>query len=147
MKSKLIANFLNHISNEINELNIEISSLRDSQANETKSSAGDKFETSREMMRQEIDKLNLQILQKKKMQNDIKLIDSNKKFTEVEFGVIVKLKTGFYFVSVPYGNYKLDNKSFFFISAGSPIGQKMLRLKNGEKFELNGKEFEILELI
>ena len=58
-----------------NELNI----LSDEKNNITKSSAGDKFETSRSTMQIEYDKLNNQLIQKKNQLKKIELLDTKKK--------------------------------------------------------------------
>jgi hypothetical protein len=47
---------LSLVEEKINTAKAEIESAREAQQNETKSSAGDKYETSREMMTQEIEK-------------------------------------------------------------------------------------------
>ena len=62
-----------------NELNI----LSDEKNNITKSSAGDKFETSRSTMQIEYDKLNNQLIQKKNQLKKIELLDTKKKINQL----------------------------------------------------------------
>jgi DNA-binding ferritin-like protein len=56
-KENFIAYIRQTISQQLKETHAEIKELREEIANETKSSAGDKFETSREMMQQMLDQL------------------------------------------------------------------------------------------
>ena len=62
-----------------NELNI----LSEEKNNITKSSAGDKFETSRSTMQIEYDKLNNQLIQKKNQLKKIELLDTKKNINQL----------------------------------------------------------------
>ena len=61
MKKKIIDFISNSIKEKISILKLELDSIQNEKNNITKSSAGDKFETSRSTMQIEYDKLNNQI--------------------------------------------------------------------------------------
>jgi transcription elongation GreA/GreB family factor len=120
-----------------------IEEARDAANNETKSSAGDKYETGREVMQQEID-LNLTRLNEI---NRLKLafdrILPDLKSDTAQPGSLVCTKDNNYYISISAGVLKVDGKSYYAISGASPIGAQLIGKKAGERFTLNGKEQQI----
>ena len=135
------------IQKDIKHIQKDIKSLEESKANDTKSSAGDKFETSREMAQQEVDKLNQQLAIKSKMTYDLKSILESEKSTICQQGSIVKTSLGTFILGIAYGNMSYKDENFFAISLASPIGQLLLNKSSGEQIQFNGRKIEILELI
>ena len=126
-----------------NELNI----LSDEKNNITKSSAGDKFETSRSTMQIEYDKLNNQLIQKKNQLKKIELLDTKKKYKSVNYGSLVITNTNKYLISIGLGQYIIDDHSVFAISLSSPIGRILLDKKKGDSFIFNNNEEKIIDII
>ena len=126
-----------------NELNI----LSDEKNNITKSSAGDKFETSRSTMQIEYDKLNNQLIQKKNQLKKIELLDRNKKYKSVNYGSLVITNTNKYLISIGLGQYIIDDHSVFAISLSSPIGRILLDKKKGDSFIFNNNAEKIIDII
>ena len=73
-KTELIEFLNNRFTDEINEIQADLRLISNDLANDTKSSAGDKFETAREMANQEISKMQSVLAEKKRfvqiIQND-----------------------------------------------------------------------------
>ena len=126
-----------------NELNI----LSDEKNNITKSSAGDKFETSRSTMQIEYDKLNNQLIQKKNQLKKIELLDTKKKYKSVNYGSLVITNTNKYLISIGLGQYIIDDHSVFAISLSSPIGRILLDKKKGDSFIFNNNTEKIIDII
>ena len=126
-----------------NELNI----LSDEKNNITKSSAGDKFETSRSTMQIEYDKLNNQLIQKKNQLKKIELLDTKKKYKSVNYGSLVITNTNNYLISIGLGQYIIDDHSVFAISLSSPIGRILLDKKKGDSFIFNNNTEKIIDII
>ena len=126
-----------------NELNI----LSDEKNNITKSSAGDKFETSRSTMQIEYDKLNNQLIQKKNQLKKIELLDTKKKYKSVNYGSLVITNTNNYLISIGLGQYIIDDHSVFAISLSSPIGRILLDKKKGYSFIFNNNAEKIIDII
>ena len=126
-----------------NELNI----LSDEKNNITKSSAGDKFETSRSTMQIEYDKLNNQLIQKKNQLKKIELLDTKKKYKSVNYGSLVITNTNKYLISIGLGQYIIDDHSVFAISLSSPIGRILLDKKKGDSFIFNNNAEKIIDII
>ena len=126
-----------------NELNI----LSEEKNNITKSSAGDKFETSRSTMQIEYDKLNNQLIQKNNQLKKIELLDTKKKYKSVNYGSLVITNTNKYLISIGLGQYIIDDHSVFAISLSSPIGRILLDKKKGDSFIFNNNTEKIIDII
>lgn len=120
-----------------------LNSITESKNNETKSSAGDKFETGRAMMQAEQDKVENQLGQAFQFQNVMQLIDSSEMHDKVRLGSLVVCNTGYYFISIGLGSVQVDGKKIYAISANSPIGQLLLEKANGDSIHWNSKEIII----
>ena len=132
-----------YINNREAEIKKVIAEAQDAAANETKSSAGDKYETGREVMQQEID-LNLGRLNElKKLRSALEHISPDQSGDMVLPGSVVYTPNGNFYIAISAGQLKIDGKQFYAISVASPIGQKMVGQKAGHTFELNGKTFSI----
>ena len=125
-----------------NELNI----LSEEKNNITKSSAGDKFETSRSTMQIEYDKLNNQLIQKNNQLKKIELLDIKKKYKSVNYGSLVITNTNNYLISIGLGQYIIDDHSVFAISLSSPIGRILLDKKKGDSFIFNNNKEKIIDI-
>ena len=126
-----------------NELNI----LSEEKNNITKSSAGDKFETSRVTMQIEYDKVNNQLIQKKNQLKKIELLDIKKKYKSVNYGSLVITNTNNYLISIGLGQYIIDDHSVYAISLSSPIGKILLDKKKGDSFIFNNNTEKIIDII
>ncbi len=146
-KQKLIICITNSLNEKIQILEEERNLINKEKNEITKSSAGDKFETSRSTMQIEYDKLNHQIIQLKDQLNKIGLIESNKTFSKIRYGALVITNSSYYLVSIGLGKYSIDNKSVFVISLTSPIGQILVDKKRGDHIIFNNKKEEIIDII
>ena len=146
-KQKLIICITNSLNEKIQILEEERNSINKEKNEITKSSAGDKFETSRSTLQIEYDKLNHQIIQLKDQLNKIVLIESNKTFSKIRYGALVITNSSYYLVSIGLGKYSIDNKSVFVISLTSPIGQILVDKKRGDYIIFNNKKEEIIDII
>ncbi len=124
----------------------EIKSLQSSAANETKSSMGDKYETSRANAHLEIEKLARRLSETKQLKLILKQAELPVQDRQIALGSLVKTTNGIFFISCGIGKINVDSKPVFVISAGSPIARLMLHKGVGDYVELNGKSFEIEEI-
>ena len=118
-------------------LNLErlISEARASN-NDTKSSMGDKYETGREMLQQEINNLQVQLNEILKQRDFLKTV-LPKPNDKAEKGAIVKTEKGLFFISVSLGEIKIDNQKIICISPESPLAKAMFGKKKSEIFSIN----------
>lgn len=114
---------------------------------DTKSSAGDKYETGRAMMQQEKDRNTIQLNEANKLMVAMSLIGTKNISAVVETGSLVVTDKGRFYLAISAGTLVVDGVSYFAVSPASPIGMRMKGMKVGEVFEVNGKKYKIVELI
>lgn len=120
--------------------------LKEDLENETKSSAGDKYETGREMINIEWNKLSIQLKENDRLHQIFNRIENQNPTEAVRLGSLVRTSNGNYFVSAPIGILTAGSDAFFTVGINSPIARIMLGLKEGETFSFNGKESKILRI-
>lgn len=136
---------LNIIVDKEQELKKLIATIRESN-NDTKSSMGDKYETSREMLQQEINMLEKQLAEINNQHQILKRIKiSASEF--VSLGAIVEFGLGTFFIAIGMGEIKVNNKSVINISVNSPLAKAMLGKKQADRFMMNNKIYTINKVI
>ena len=137
-KTEILQIIQDKLSEKIGTLERMIAETRAAN-NETKSSMGDKYETSREMVQQEINNLQVQLNDVLKQLESLRTI-SDKPSQKVERGALIQTLKGFFYISVSAGEIVLDGKKIFIISPESPLAQAMKGLAQNQSFVLNGKQ-------
>ncbi len=143
LKSQFYNTCLKSLSGKLVELKTEVEQLRISIANDSKSSMGDKYETSREMMQQEINRLEQQVALTAQQIFNLKAVNLDKKYDVIEKGSLVETSMGLFFIAVSYGEIKEAEKSCFMISEFAPLAKLLLKKKIKDSIELNKKPVEI----
>ncbi|MGN6566318.1 MAG: hypothetical protein ACTHJ0_00110 [Flavipsychrobacter sp.] len=124
-----------------------INDAQDAANEDTKSSAGDKYETGREMMQQEINLNMVRLNEVNKMSELLDLINPKLETEAVVPGSLVKTDHGTYYIAISIGKTKVEDGEYYIISAASPIGAQLKGLKTGDSFSFNGKQYEIKEVM
>lgn len=122
-------------------------SAQEAANDETKSSAGDKYETGREMMQQEMENNATQLTEARKLKEVLDRINPTKKYDSVQGGSLVVTDNGSFYISIGLGKITVDGKDFFAIAPSSPLGALMMDKKATETIELNGRKFYIKEVL
>lgn len=145
-KQQLYLKCQEYLLERIRETERNIADIRDAMANETKSSAGDKYETGREMMQQEMNREQTRLHELKKQQSLIKTIDPVHTHQKVQPGSVVYTDKGNYFIGVSIGKLSIDNQEFQCISLHSPIGKCLKGKSRSDSVQFNGKNMLITGL-
>lgn len=146
LKEKAHARCLELCNERIVLAESEMDALSTALREETKSSAGDKYETSRSMINLEKEKIQENLLMLVNMRQSISQIDPKRSTENVKVGSLVTTGAGTFFISTSLGKIEIEEQSIFAISAISPIAQAMLDKKVGGSIEFNGKKDSILNL-
>lgn len=146
IKKLLLQYCLKYAEERIQHAREAILSAHDAASNDTKSSAGDKYETTREMMQQEISRNQKQLEEAQKMKYALFTIHAEKPSAHVQSGSLVITGMGNFFISVSAGQIIIKEKTFFAVSPVSPIGLKLTGLKKDDIFRFNGKEFKVADV-
>ena len=146
IKEKLYKACEAYVEERINRIEDSMAGLESDLENETKSSAGDKYETGREMINLEWNKLAEQLQQFKNLRNTINIAKSRTNNGSARLGTAVKTNMANYFIAIPADRIIVDGDEYFAIGANSPIAQLLLHKKAGEEITFNGKTAKILEV-
>ena len=146
IKSSLYQLCLNFIEERIETAEFALKQAREASNDDTKSSAGDKYETSREMMQQDIDRNKRLLIDAEENQRVLHSLKDTPISDSARNGSIVYTNQGNFYLSISAGQLHLDKDIYFAISAVSPIGKLLLGKRNGESFDFNGKKYTIKEV-
>lgn len=144
-KKHLIEQLKKKLIDDISLYEKSLSDLEEDISNETKSSAGDKFETSREMMQQERQKTESQLQRLNKTINQLEQIGTDE-FQQVESGALIRSGNIHIFFFSGLSNITIDGVKVYVSALDSPVGKKLKGLKTGMEETVNGKMFHIDEV-
>ena len=132
------------LSNKIASLQEILDETYKSTLDDSKSSAGDKHETSIAMVQLEQEKLSTQMNEFLKQQRTLIAINPNTKHQKIMQGSLVETKQAWYYFSIGIGLISIENTSVFAINPDSPLGRLLLKKKAGESVTFNGMVTEII---
>jgi hypothetical protein len=146
IKEVLFNNCLEHVTKRLATVETIISSNKKALESETKSSAGDKHETSRAMLQLEMEKAGQQILGINQMKLVLSKIDISKSTEIVHLGSVIETNFSNYFLSISAGRIIVEDKIYFAISVLSPIGKLLLGKKVNEECVFRGEKIQIIKI-
>lgn len=147
IKERLYQACLTFIRQRIHTAQTALEQAREASNDDTKSSAGDKFETTREMMQQDISR-NKRLLAD--AEQNLHLLESLKDAPlsdKVRNGSLVITDNGVFYLTISAGLLKLEDQQVFAISIVSPIGQLLSGKKVGEAFSFNNNHYQIKQIL
>lgn len=116
-------------------------------ASETKSSAGDKYETGRAMLQIEREKLGQQLAELEQLEQVLKSISTAQQHSQIGLGSFIKTTQHNYFISVSLGEIELDGFLFYAISKQTPIAEALLGKTKGDDAKFRDNSFRLLYLV
>ena len=147
IKSKLQSIMLEQIETQMKSLEKALKSIEESKLNETKSSAGDKFETGRAMMQREQDALEAQLSQLLTTKNHLRQISSDKNCIRGEVGALISTDKIRYYISVGIGKILIDDEVYYAISPNAPLSKLMINKVAGDHVTFRNRSFSIDSII
>jgi len=127
----------------ITRLKTEIKKTQASANEETKSSAGDKYETGRAMAQLEIEKNTTQLREAERLQCMLQAIHLDLVSEIIIPGSLVVTSKGVFYISISIGLTEIDKKQYFIIAPDSPIGKLFMGKKEGDVVSWNNNKYEI----
>ncbi len=113
---------------------------------DSKSSAGDKYETSREIVQQEVIRNELLLADAQQMKTVLSRLNTEQKYESIQNGSLAVTNHGSFFFAIAGGKFEVNKKDYFIISLLSPLGQLFKDKKPGESVLFNGKKYAIKEV-
>ena len=144
LKLELYNLCMKHIASSIHEIEAAIADRREAMHSETKSSMGDKYETIREMLQQDIN-MNMDRLNKVKADEATLQAINPESLSEIIVpGSLVQCSNGNFYIAISVGHFTISGAKYYAVSVSSPIGTQLKGKKAGDTFVLNGKSNTIL---
>jgi len=147
LKKDLYRLCVNYAKTRIETAKQAIDDAQQSANEETKSSAGDKYETGREMMQQETDRNQAQLNEANKLLIALNQINIDIASPSAAPGSLVITDNGKFYLAISAGALTLNGEGYFAVSPASPIGGKLLGRTRGDEFNLNGKNYKVKDVI
>ncbi len=143
IKEKLHALCVAYVKGRMQAAEEAIAEAQQAANNDTKSSAGDKYETGREMAQQETNRNLAQLNEANKLMVALNQVSFKGTSAIADTGSLVTTNNGDFYIAISAGNLLLDGKNYFAVSPASPIGFKLKGKGEGEEFILNSKSYLI----
>lgn len=147
LKQKVYDHYLQLVHDKIALLQKVLADLKESGANETKSTAGDKHETALAMLQIEQANKRTQLQEVLTQHAALEKIKPEVSAKIILNGSLIKTNKGYFFMSTALGKAVIDGISVIAVSPVSPLGQKLMGLAIADIVEMNGTSYIIEELL
>lgn len=131
------------VHDKIKLLEKALDELRESGMNETKSTAGDKHETALAMIQIEQENKRMQLKEAVQQYERLRKIDISIKSVSVGIGSLVKTNKAWLFISQAIGKITVGIETVITVSPQSPLGTKLIGLKENDSVEFNDIKYTI----
>ena len=120
-KEQLFESCETYLNERIDRISAALKDLEADLENETKSSAGDKYETGREMINLEWNKLSVQLQQFRRLNETLEMAKSRPVTGSIQLGSLVKTSVANYFIAIPAGTGETEVRIFSFVLVQIPL--------------------------
>ena len=114
---------------------------------EGKSSAGDKYETTRAMMQIERDKAAQQLDESLKLKRILQGIRTDVRVDKVSLGAVVLSDEINFYIAISVGKMQVEAKDFIAIAANAPVALALMGLKQEDTFLFNRKQHVVRAIL
>ena len=146
LKQKIYDHYFRLINEKISSLQQVLSDLKESGANETKSTAGDKHETALAMLQIEQANKRGQLKEVLDQKAVYERIDPSLSSQIIVNGSLIITNRGQFFLSVAAGKAIVQGNTIIALSPQSPLGMKLMGLKAGNDLEVNNISYTIVAI-
>ncbi|MCB2407472.1 3-oxoacyl-ACP synthase [Hymenobacter lucidus] len=147
LKASLYALCEQYAQDRLDAIQAAIQAAQESANSETKSSAGDKYETGRAMAQNERDRNLVQLQQGRQLQGELQRIDPDRACDTVRPGALVRTSMGWFFISISAGKFPVAGVDYFAVSAAAPVAAALSGKRAGEEAVFNGKKVRVEEVL
>jgi len=145
-KQDVIAAAISIVSQKIERIKAELDDLNDGNAQNSKSTAGDKHDTERAMVHIEIEKLSKSLSVEYAILNDLEQIKADNVNSVVSNGSLIETSRGIFLIGAACGKVSVESASIFCISPYSPLAKELIGKSSGERVIINANIFEIISV-
>jgi hypothetical protein len=142
-KQKIYNHYLQIVNDKISLLQKVLADLKESGANETKSTAGDKHETALAMLQIEQANIRGQLAEALTQKAALEKISPLVITETIANGSLIKTDKGYLFMCIALGKAVIGGITVTTLSSQSPLGVKMMGLRVGDSAEINNNTYFI----
>ncbi len=143
LKKELISSVINELCQRIKSETTMIESARETANSDTKSSAGDKYETTRAMMHLEQEKYSRQLSDTLELKKRAESVIVDQEYESIQSGAVAITSLGNFFIAISAEDIEIDDDEYTPISLASPLGESLKGKKNGETFQFRNQKISI----
>ncbi|MFC0185362.1 hypothetical protein SAMN04515674_103140 [Pseudarcicella hirudinis] len=147
MKSEIIIQIKESIDQRMQTSREAMQAAQNSANEESKSSAGDKYETARAMGQLDRDMHARQYEQARQERVIVERLDDHIFTEKIGLGSLVKTTEIWFFIAVSTGLISVKGQQVIVVSPQSPVGQLLIGKKSGDFFTFKGKQTKIDEIL
>ena len=134
------------IEQRISAARTAMQAAQESSSSETKSSAGDKYETGREMANAERDRNAAHMQQAQQLQAELGRISPDAPCDTVRPGALVTTSLGRFYIATSAGKVVAEGQEVFAVSPAAPVAMALKGLRAGQEAVFNGKAVRVLAI-
>ena len=146
LKEQVFKCCVNELNSRIHKAGLAVESAQQASNSETKSSAGDKYETGRAMAQLEKERHARVLASLEDDLDSLLSIGIRPPQVNVQEGSLVYTNRGIYFIAFGFGAVKVDDLNINVISVLSPIGQTLLDLEVEDEEDFRGSMIEVTKI-
>lgn len=146
-RQKIHTTCIQHIDSKIDFLKAMLADLVQAITNETKSTVGDKHETTRVQMQLEQEKLQKQLHELILQKSALERLQETQTTGKIIPGCLIETDRAFIYLSVGLGKITVEGQEVMVISPQSPLGAKFLGSGVGQTAEMNGTVYVIKSIV
>lgn len=144
-KPALHAACLAYVQLRLNAARAGMAAAQESSNSETKSSAGDKYETGRAMAQQERDRHAAQLHEAQQLLATMQKLNPELASDTVRTGALADTSLGLFYVSIGAGRLTTtEGQEFLAVSPGAPVAVALSGKRAGETVIFNGKVVQVV---
>jgi transcription elongation GreA/GreB family factor len=143
LKKELYDLCVSYVRKSMDAAELGIKEAQKASNEDTKSSAGDKYETGRAMMQQETNRNLAQLNEANKLMVALNRISTTGTAKNAETGSVITTNNGSFYLAISAGSLSVKGKTYFAVSPASPVGLMLAGKTAGDSFTLNGKLYII----
>lgn len=134
------------LQSRIEALRQELKAVQESANNETKSSAGDKYETGRAMAQLEIEKIQTRLSEVQQQLLELRLLASVSVMPQAIRGLLIKTDSHLVYLAISVGKVEFEGHQVWVVSANAPLGNALIGKKVGDEALASGSRYKVLAI-
>ena len=145
LKGKIIEHCTDIFQRKLLIINDELKHLSQAVEEDTKSSAGDKYETGREIANLEKEKLHVQALGFK---NSLATLSNLPQSTsaKIDMGSLIQTNKEWIYLSISLGQLAVEGEEVLVISPLAPLARLLMGKENGETVTFRSNNYKIINI-